>query len=93
MSNKIAQLLPSCVMIFGTVVSEKPVIICSVTNDLVGKGLSASDIVRSVAPVIGGGGGGKPNLAEAGGRDADKLDEAIEKGHSVIREKMEGKAA
>jgi len=93
LSDRVSQLLPSCVMIFGTVVSEKPVIVCSVTKDLVDKGISASDIVRLIAPVIGGGGGGKPNLAEAGGRDADKLDEAIEKGLLYTRDKLEGKSA
>lgn len=44
---------------------------------IIGKGLQAGKFVGGVAKVCGGGGGGKPNLAQAGGRDASKLDDAL----------------
>jgi alanyl-tRNA synthetase len=47
------------------------------SRDLAGEGFDAAAIVREVAPLIGGGGGGRPDLAQAGGRDASRLDEAL----------------
>ncbi len=65
------------VVVLGTVQAEKPVIIAAVTEDLIGRGLKAGDLAGFVAQQLGGGGGGKPTLAQAGGRDASKLDEAL----------------
>ena len=46
-------------------------------TSLNGAGLKAGDLVREVAKMVGGGGGGRPNMAQAGGRDASKLPEAL----------------
>ena len=46
-------------------------------SDLIGKGIKAGDLVREMGKTTGGGGGGAPHLAQAGGRDASKLDEAL----------------
>ena len=51
--------------------------IAAVTPDLVAKGYDAGKIIREVARVVGGGGGGKPNLAQAGGKDMTRLGEAL----------------
>ena len=51
--------------------------IAAVTEDLVKRGIRAGDLVKFVAQQVGGGGGGKPTLAQAGGRDASKLDKAL----------------
>ena len=51
--------------------------LAAVTPDLVARGYDAGKIVREVAQVTGGGGGGKPNLAQAGGKHKEKLDEAL----------------
>jgi alanyl-tRNA synthetase len=48
-----------------------------VTSDLVNRGVKAGDIVRETAAIVDGRGGGRPDVAEAGGRDAAKLDEAL----------------
>ena len=48
-----------------------------VTPDLVAKGYRAGDVVKAVAAVAGGSGGGRPEMAQAGGKDASKLDEAL----------------
>ena len=53
--------------------------------DLVEKGVSAGNWVRDVAPVVGGGGGGKPDLAQAGGKHPEKLPEALAKAKEVAR--------
>jgi alanyl-tRNA synthetase len=51
--------------------------IATVTDDLIQRGLKAGDLVREVAKIVGGGGGGQPRLAQAGGKDVSKLAEAI----------------
>ena len=56
-----------------------------VSRDLVEKGVSAGNWVRDVAPVVGGGGGGKPDLAQAGGKQPEKLPEALAKAKAVAQ--------
>jgi alanyl-tRNA synthetase len=56
-----------------------------VSRDLVDQGVSAGNWVRDVAPVVGGGGGGKPDLAQAGGKQPEKLPDALAKAKEVIR--------
>ena len=77
MSDLIRDKLKSVVVVLGTVCEGKPVFIAAVTRDLVAKGYNAGDIVKQVAKVAGGGGGGKPDIAQAGGKHKDKLDEAL----------------
>ena len=55
----------------------KPALLVAASRDLVGEGFDASVVVREVAPLIGGGGGGRADLAQAGGKDASRLDEAL----------------
>ena len=69
--------LSSVVVVLGAVVNGSPMLVAMVTPDLVDKGLHAGNIVRETAGVIGGGGGGRPEMAQAGGRQAEKLDEAL----------------
>ena len=49
----------------------------------------AGSIIRKIAPVIKGGGGGKPELAEAGGKDSSKLADAVKYGYTVVEELLE----
>ena len=67
----------SGVAVLVTVSNGKPLIVAAVTPDLIDRGLRAGDIVRQAAKIVGGGGGGRPNLAQAGGRDASKVPEAL----------------
>lgn len=76
--------LKSVVVVLATVTDDKPKIIATVTDDLVGRGLHAGKLVKEVAGVVGGGGGGKPTMAEAGGRDAGKLPEALAKVEALV---------
>ena len=57
---------------------DKPAFLAAVTDDLVKKGVNAGNIVKKVAQVTGGGGGGRPNIAQAGGRDKSKVGEALD---------------
>ncbi len=72
--------LGSSVVAVGAVIDNKPLIVAAVTDDLVSRGMHAGNIVRDAAKLMGGGGGGRPTLAQAGGRDASQLDEAL---HSI----------
>jgi alanyl-tRNA synthetase len=69
--------LGSAVVVLGTVSDEKPYFVVSVTPDLTAKGYHAGNLIRQVAAITGGGGGGKPGLAQGGGKDVSRLDEAI----------------
>ena len=55
----------------------------SVTKDLTSR-IQAGRIVKEIAPIVGGGGGGRPDFAEAGGKDPSKIDELIAKAPDVI---------
>jgi len=68
MCDLFRQKYPSGVVVLGSVVNERPLIICAVTDDLIKRGLNAGNIVRAAAEVMGGSGGGRPNLAQAGGK-------------------------
>lgn len=63
-------------------------LITSVTDDLVKRGISANDIVKKIAPTIGGSGGGRPTMAQAGGKDATKLDEALQQVKPYLEERL-----
>ena len=63
---------------------DKVVLVAGITRDLMDKGLSAGEWVRQVAPVVGGGGGGKPDMAQAGGKQPEKVGEALEKARQVM---------
>jgi alanyl-tRNA synthetase len=58
-----------------------------VTSDLVSKGYHAGNLLREVAKIAGGGGGGRPEFAQAGGKDVAKLDDALARAVELIREK------
>jgi alanyl-tRNA synthetase len=63
--------------VLATISNGKPLLIATVTDDLIKRGLKAGDLVREAARIVGGGGGGRPNMAQAGGRDPEKLPEAL----------------
>ena len=63
--------------VFGSVIKGKPIIIAMVTKDLVKQGMHAGDLVKYIAKTVGGSGGGKPTLAQAGGKYPDQLENAL----------------
>ena len=77
MSDWLRDKLGSGVVVLGAVVNEKPALIASVTADLIPRGLHAGNIIKPVASAIGGRGGGRPNMAQAGGKDTAKIGEAL----------------
>jgi alanyl-tRNA synthetase len=78
----------SGVVVAGAVTGDKVMFVCGVTKDTVGR-VKAGDIVREVAKMTGGGGGGRPDMAQAGGKNPEKLDEAI----AAVEKIVEGLSA
>jgi alanyl-tRNA synthetase len=80
--------LPSGVIVLGAIMNDKPGFVAAVTADLAARGLHAGELVKATARIVGGGGGGKPTLAQAGGRDASRLGEAIAAVPDMVRRKL-----
>ncbi|MBB2481738.1 alanine--tRNA ligase [Bacillus sp. APMAM] len=78
MVDELKEKLGSGIVVLGTVQDDKVNIIAGVTKDLVEKGFHAGKLVKEVAVRCGGGGGGRPDLAQAGGKDPEKLDSALQ---------------
>ncbi|MCL5104168.1 MAG: alanine--tRNA ligase [Armatimonadetes bacterium] len=85
LADGVADKLRSGVVVLAGVSDGKVLFIGKVTPDLVGRGFHAGNTLREVARIAGGGGGGKPEFAQAGGKDASKVDEALAKAAEIIR--------
>jgi alanyl-tRNA synthetase len=84
MADRMRQKYGSAVVAIGSDLGDnKAALIVAVTPDLANR-IKAGDIVKQLAPMIGGTGGGRPDFAQAGGRDASKLDEALERIASLV---------
>lgn len=79
----------SGVAVLATVKDDHPLLVAVVTQDVIKRGVKAGDLVREVAKLVGGGGGGRPNLAQAGGRDATKLPGALATVPDLIRSALQ----
>lgn len=82
--------LASGVIVLGALLDDKPSLLALVTDDWVNRGLHAGKLIKSVAQVVGGSGGGRPNMAQAGGKDAAKLPEALALVESLVAEAVRG---
>ncbi len=76
------------VAVLATVTGGNPILMAAITEDLVQRGLKAGDLANFVAKPLQGGGGGRPTLAQAGGKNADKLDEALDSVIDWVEEKL-----
>ena len=87
--DAVAGALPGGIIVLGAAIDGAPQFVASVSKDALRPGLDAVRLVREVAAVTGGGGGGRPELARAGGRDVGKLDAALARAAEVVREASE----
>lgn len=86
MADEMKQKLSSAVIVLGAEHDGKALLIAAVTKDLTARGLHAGQIIKQIAPICGGGGGGRPDLAQAGGKNPAKLDEALKHAEKIITE-------
>ncbi|MBT8042243.1 MAG: alanine--tRNA ligase, partial [Pontiella sp.] len=84
--DRLRQKLDSGVIILGSHADGKACFICSVSEDLVGEGIHAGKLIGAVAKLAGGGGGGKPDKAQAGGKDGSKVADAIKAVPGLLKE-------
>jgi alanyl-tRNA synthetase len=87
MADSLISKLKSGVVVLGTIKEGRALLVSKVTEDLTSK-IHAGTFVREIAKVVGGGGGGRADMGEAGGRDFSKLDEALKGGIELIRNKL-----
>ncbi|WP_066311812.1 alanine--tRNA ligase [Bacillus sp. FJAT-29814] len=78
MADDLKQKLGSAVIVLGSALDGKVNLIAAVTKDLNEKGYHAGKLIKEVATRCGGGGGGRPDMAQAGGKDPEKLDSALQ---------------
>ena len=76
------------VIVLGAVANDRPLFVAMATEGAVAAGVNAGKLIGGIARVAGGGGGGKPEMAQAGGRHADKLDEALDTAVDAVREQL-----
>lgn len=80
--------LPQAVLVLGAPSEDKVNFVVVVPKELTARGLNAGKLVKEAATVCGGGGGGRPDMAQAGGKDASKLQEALDKAVSVLEQSL-----
>ena len=88
MGDYLKQKLDSVVIALGAVIDGSPMIVTMVTPDLVDRGLHAGNVARDAAKLMGGGGGGRPETAQAGGRQPDRLGAALDAVTNLVRDAL-----
>ena len=84
LGDQLRSVLKSGVGVIGAVLDGKPSIAFVVTDDLVKTGIKATDFIKKIGKELGGGGGGKPHFATAGGKDSKRLDGALKAAKKLI---------
>jgi len=72
------------VMVLASDIDGRPQIVVAVSDALVKDGVRAGDLIKPIAQVVGGGGGGRPQMAQAGGKDSSKISDALERARDLI---------
>ncbi len=91
LADELRHKLGSGIVVLGTPQNGKVALLVMVTEDL-SKRVPAGKIIKEIAPLVGGSGGGKAELAEAGGKDSSKLADALERSYSIIESMLRPKS-
>ena len=86
--DEVRRRLDEAVIVLGAVANDRPLFIAMITPGLVARGLNAGRLIGGIARIAGGGGGGKPEMAQAGGRDATRLDAALAATADAVRAQL-----
>jgi alanyl-tRNA synthetase len=79
---------PASAVLLASVSGGKVTLVAGMSNNVVERGIKAGDLVREIAPTVGGSGGGKPSLAQAGGKKPEKVPEALEEAKRLLGERL-----
>ena len=85
LADELRSKIKSGVIVLGSAADGKVTLLTAVTRDLIDR-VPANTLIQKLAPIVGGKGGGKADLAQAGGKDAEKLDDALDSATEALRE-------
>jgi alanyl-tRNA synthetase len=86
---KLHNRLKSGIVVLGSRADDKALLIAMVSKDLT-KRFNAGEIIRELAPIVGGSGGGRADMAQAGGPDKEKLAEALQQAYEIVTRRAKG---
>ena len=86
--DRVKQKAGSAVVVVGWTDEGKVGLLAAVTDDVIKRGIKAGDLIKQIAPIVGGGGGGRPNMAQAGGKDPAKLTEALTHAKGIVEKQL-----
>ena len=89
LGDKLKAEVGSGVVLLASDVNGKVNLIAMATDDAIGAGAHAGNLIKALAPIVGGGGGGRPNMAQAGGKNPAGIDELLEKSATVLEEQLD----
>ncbi|MCK5014150.1 MAG: alanine--tRNA ligase [Candidatus Omnitrophica bacterium] len=87
-SDLLKQKSKSSIIVLGARTQENASILLAVTDNLVKKGIKANELIKEIAPLINGSGGGRPQLAQAGSKEIKKVDHAVKQANKLIKDKV-----
>lgn len=88
LGDQLKQKLGSGVLVLATALEDKVSLVSMVTDDVMKQGAHAGNLIKATAEIVGGGGGGRPNMAQAGGKLPEKINEALAKAKEVLEEQL-----
>ncbi len=84
LTDRFKDKIQSGIVVLGSVSGSKALLIAGVTKDLIGR-YHAGNIIKQIAPIVGGGGGGRPDMAQAGGTQPEKIDAALDAVSNILK--------
>ncbi|MFN8186745.1 MAG: alanine--tRNA ligase [Gaiellales bacterium] len=88
LSDRVKQKVAPAAVVLGAVTDGRVSLVANFSDAAVGRGADAGRVIKAVAGIVGGGGGGRPTMARAGGKDASRLAEALDAARSTLREHL-----
>jgi len=88
LADRIKSRAGEAAVVLGGAADDKVALVASFSKEVTDRGISAADVIREVAQIVDGGGGGRENVAQAGGRDPSKLDEALSAARDAIEAQL-----
>ena len=85
LGDQLKEKLGEGVIVLASVQGDKVNLMVTATDEAQKKGAHAGNLVKAIAGLVGGGGGGRPNMAQAGGKNPEKIDEAVAKAAEVLK--------